>query len=1112
MRHVFLLTLWVAFFLPARAAAPQAQFVRISLEGPKRTLALAEVVVMQGDKNLALKGKATQSSMAHGGTADRAIDGNEKPKMSAGGMSHTRDRQPDPWWEVDLGKVQKIDLIKIVNRREGFHQRIDGFALELLDADRKVVFERRGLAAPEYAFEVTFDEEVQLAYLDKKGNRDLMTYVPPGIKDPLPFRFQKNDTVAILGGGLADRMQHHGWVEAALQHAAKDKRVAFRTMAVAGDRYDRFPRSKGFEPMVNHVRRVEADVIFAFFGYNEHYELSPEAYQKGLVSFVRQARSWGQDGNYPRVVLFTPTPREDIGNDLLPDAAVSNEKLAKFAQATLDAAEQAGVAAVDLFKPLQQVMKLNKRHLTLNGIHLNDYGYQILAGLVSEELTGEKVTSEKVSSLLQEAVLDKARTWRARYRALDGNDIWGSRSQLKYADNQTNAQVLQHELEQYDVMTANRDEVVWAAAKGRKMTPQDKDVPAAIPVKTNRAPGIAPASDQSAQRRYLTGEESLENISMMAGLEVSLVADESRFPGLINPVQLQVDAKGRLWVAAWPTYPMAKPGEEIRDALYICEDPDGDGIFDNLKKFATVHCPLGFEFWGDGVIVASQPDLLYLRDTDGDDVADEKTILLQGLGSSDTHHSANNLIMGPDGAIYWLSGIFLQNSYENPHGPPVQRGTPGLYRFDPRSHQIHFLARMGSNPHGISFDKWGYQYCTDGTSGRAFQVRTENGTFKMHQLLDKEVRPVPASEILSSPHFPDEMQQDLLISNAITYLGIKRYDLHRDGFSDKGYKPGEVWGTPTEDFLVSKDRNFRPSDTIIAGDGTLYVSDWHNRLIGHMQHNVRDPQRDQQHGRIFRVTYKGGSLLKNTDLTKLSLNSLLDALKDPTNQVRQRARVQIAGMPATEVVPATKSWINNQSDDHAKLEGFWILHQFHEWDEALATNLASKNVHFAKAIERARLIRTLQEGEKAKLAARPEKAKAPKVQKGGVRRRTDDKVYVQVNAVPESLKFDVGRFKAKAGKTIELTFVNPDHMPHNLVIVKPGTADKVEAEAIALGAAGFKMQFLPKSDDLLVGTKLLDHNGKQTIRFKPIAPGTYPFLCTFPGHGKLMRGKIEVTK
>ena len=176
---------------------------------------------------------------------------------------------------------------------------------------------------------------------------------------------------------------------------------------------------------------------------------------------------------------------------------------------------------------------------------------------------------------------------------------------------------------------------------------------------------------------------------MPEGFEVNLFADEAKFPALANPVQMQVDTKGRLWAACWPTYPKWEPLKEMNDAC--SSSPTRTATASRTAiEFARVHNPLGFEFWNGGVIVTSQPDILFLKDTDGDDKADVRIVLVQGTGSADTHHAANNLIIGPDGGIYWQSGIFMQHNYEHPWGPSLASTASGMYRFDPRRFTISF--------------------------------------------------------------------------------------------------------------------------------------------------------------------------------------------------------------------------------------------------------------------------------------------------------------------------------------------------------------------------------------------------------------------------------------
>ena len=91
------------------------------------------------------------------------------------------------------------------------------------------------------------------------------------------------------------------------------------------------------------------------------------------------------------------------------------------------------------------------------------------------------------------------------------------------------------------------------------------------------------------------------------GFKVNLFASEKDFPELVNPVQMTFDAKGRLWVAVWPTYPHWKPKEPMNDKLLIFEDTKGTGKADKMTVFADgLHCPTGFEFFNGGVIVAQR--------------------------------------------------------------------------------------------------------------------------------------------------------------------------------------------------------------------------------------------------------------------------------------------------------------------------------------------------------------------------------------------------------------------------------------------------------------------------------------------------------------------------
>lgn len=947
-------------FLATQAFAvdhPSAQYVKISIPGKSKVLTLAEVEVFSDGKNVAKSGTATQSSVSAGGVPERAIDGNKNPDYNAKGQTHTSQgkNSNDPWWELDLGSEKKIESIQIYNR-QGFEERLDGFTIELFDSEKKSVYQRANNAAPDGSITFSFKGETEISMFDYQGKPAAVPLrpveVPADYRDPETFAFAKGDTIAIIGNGLADRMQHDGWMESHLQAVNPDKELVFRNMSLTGDRIDRYPRSKGFMPMDDYLRHVGADVIFAFFGYNESFEGAKgiEAFEKKLVEMIKRYRGVQPNGeNFPRIVLFSPIAHEDLGDPNLPDGKANNKRLALYTASMQKIAGQEGVTFVDLFAPTRDLYKEIDEPLTINGVHLNDRGNYHLGNVIAKAISGSASEDGELLSSIKEAVLDKNWHWHNRYRATDGNDVWGGRSKLTFVDGQSNAEVLMHELDMLDVMSANRDPLIWAKANGSDWKVDDSNVPDPIPVISNVGGGSKSSNaDKEGNLNYVSGEEGVDLLNVPEGFEVNLFADESRFPEIANPVQMQVDGKGRLWVAAWKTYPKWEPLKEMDDALVILEDDDNDGVADRSKVFAHVHNPLGFEFWNGGVVVTSQPDILFLKDTDGDDVADVRYVLFQGTGSSDTHHAANNLIFGPDGGIYWQSGIFLQHNHEHPWGPSLEATASGMYRFDPRRYTIAFHASNSPNPHGTSFDDWGYMYANDGTGGRSYQVRPEGEGFKMHQLLQKEVRPVAADEIVGSTHFPEEMQGNFLVCNTIGYLGIKQYKLHRDGYSftekvkakdgtvsdvKREFGVGEVWGTPTDELLYSDDKNFRPTDAVFGEDGALYVSDWHNVIIGHMQHNIRDPNRDHRHGRVYRMTYPSRPLQKPVAIDGEPVAALLDLFKHPVVHVRHRVRVELSERSVDDVIPAAQEWAKQfdpQNKEHAipLLEVLWLHQQF----------------------------------------------------------------------------------------------------------------------------------------------------------------------------------------
>jgi len=939
------------------------------------------------------------------------------------------------------------------------------------------------------------------------------------------FAFGPEDRIAFIGNALPDRMQHHGWLESYLQAANPGKQLVIRNMGFTGDQVALRPRNENFPSVDEYLTLVGADVIFAFFGYNESYSRDPEKFKGELRALIDEMDSKQYNGaSAPRLVLFSPIAQEDLGSPNLPDGGENNLWLSIYTDAMARVAAEKGVAFVDLYAPSKALYEAHDTPLTINGVHLNAFGNREIAKAILEAL-GQPVVEEHIETI-RGAVLDKNWCWFNRYRATDGNDVWGSRASLAFVDGQTNFEVLQHELVMLDIMAANRDPVIWRAISGEQVTPDDSNVPDPVLVVTNFDVPNAGTGSLDA----VPAEKGVETLTLAEGLQANLFASEEMFPELVNPVQMDVDPQGRIWVAAWQTYPKWQPDRPMLDQLLILPDDDRDGVADRAITFDYVHNPTAFTFWNGGVVVASAPNIWFLKDTTGDDRADYREILFSGIDSADTHHAANNFDDGPDGYIYYQRGVFHVSNVETPWSAAHLSGKTGMYRFNPRTFRFAFHADNSPNPHGGDFDNWGYHFATDATSGRAFQVRMDGGGgFEMHELFEKTVRPVASSGILSSPHFPEDMDGNYIVLNTIGFLGIKRYTLD--------YKEdGTVQGTEAPDLLVSSDGNFRPADYAIGDDGALYIADWANPIIGHMQHNIRDPSRDHEHGRVYRITAKGRPLLDSVPIAGQPIPALLDALRHPANGVRVRARAELSARDTGEVIAAAAEWIKQfdgtvAEDANPLLEALWLHQQHNVVNEGLLTVLlhspeiraqhAAQRVKYMWEIEgqlgagdvvdmshhahaHAHMDHSAEDAVRASQDFRRQPPSPDPVMDG-------DTLVIHMQTLKEQMKYDRSAFAVGPGMKVRLILKNPDAMDHNLVMVEPGATAEIAMASMMLGAEGIKRDWLPESNKILFASEMLSVDQEQTIEFTaPTAKEVYEYLCTYPGHWMLMRGVMHV--
>lgn len=811
------------------------------------------------------------------------------------------------------------------------------------------------------------------------------------------FELNKGDHVCIVGGTVAERMQHFGSLEAMIHARYPSHELVFRNLGYSGDEIDGFrnkdkrlrsrdfgtfdqwlsasapcPQKDKLSPRdADKVREnrfeltnTKADVIFAFYGYNESYAGSEglEAFKKNCADFVDHVHAQKYNGkSAPRVVLFSPIAQEFIQDPNLPtkeNVTARNEMLRKYSAAMAEVAKAKNVTFVDIMSTTQGDKPVG-RSLTINGIHQNEQGDMAIAKACDSGLfpNGKKVqpTQELIA-----AVNDKNFYWFNRYRVTDGYSTYGDRAFLKfsegpggYGNGLSNYSVGQRELEILDVKTSNRDKVVWSIAQGRKALPDDSNTPETIQVISNK-----PGPLEGGKHEFLTGEQAISTMTVHKYMKLELFADESKFPELVNPVQMAFDTKGRLWVAVWPTYPHWKPTEPMADKLLILEDTNNDGKADVCKTFAgDIHNPTGFEFWNGGVLLAQGPDLLFLKDNDGDDKYDVKERLIHGLDTADTHHTSNSFALEPGGAVHFQEGTFHHTQVETPWGAPRRVANGAVFRYEPRTQKFDVYVSFGfANPHGHAFEKWGQDFVYDGTGAQPYHALLFSGDIdypqkhgRPPQVYQQRTRPCAGIEILSSSHFPEEFRGNLLVLNVIGFQGVLQYKVDRKGSS--------FTATEVEPIVSSTDPNFRPSDIEVAPDGSIYFTDWHNPIIGHMQHNLRDPSRDKAHGRVYRVRHEGRDLVLPAKIAGQPIDALLALLKSPDERVRHRARIELSGRSSAHVVTAAQAWLTalDKKDaeyEHHRLEALW-LHQSHN-----SVNLDLLNQVLASPEPRARAAAT----------------------------------------------------------------------------------------------------------------------------------------------------------
>jgi putative membrane-bound dehydrogenase-like protein len=442
-------------------------------------------------------------------------------------------------------------------------------------------------------------------------------------------------------------------------------------------------------------------------------------------------------------------------------------------------------------------------------------------------------------------------------------------------------------------------------------------------------------------------EDAVGKMTPAEGLEVSLVAAE---PLVRQPVSIEFDDRGRLWVVQYLQYPnpsglervavdrysrtkydrLPKPpphGPKGADCITILIDEDRDGLAESSKDFVSgLNLASGLAFGYDGVFILQTPYLLYYPDKNHDDVPDgDPEVCLTGFGMEDAHSVANSLMWGPDG---WLYGNQGSTVTANIRGIEFQQG---VWRYHPRTKEFELFIEGGGNMWGLDYDRDG-QILASTNYGPSIIIHAVQGAYywksfgkhgdlhnpftygyfdhvKHHNPKGGHV--VTGGQVYQGGSLPERFDNSYIAANLLSH-NVQWNTLTEKGTTFESHLQGS--------FLESNDTWFAPSDMTTGPDGAIYVCDFHD---ARMAHPDPDADWDRRNGRIFRIAPKGHSSDAPFDLRTLDSKALVELLDHKNAWFARRARVLLASRQDTSVSKTLKDNEARNANRTLALESLW---------------------------------------------------------------------------------------------------------------------------------------------------------------------------------------------
>ncbi|WP_406693916.1 PVC-type heme-binding CxxCH protein [Singulisphaera sp. Ch08] len=472
--------------------------------------------------------------------------------------------------------------------------------------------------------------------------------------------------------------------------------------------------------------------------------------------------------------------------------------------------------------------------------------------------------------------------------------------------------------------------------------------------------------------------EAAAKMTVADGLTVRLFAAE---PLVQQPVAIEFDDRGRLWVIQYMQYPnpaglqrvsvdrysrtaydkIPEPpprGPKGSDRITILEDSDGDGQADRSHDFLSeLNLASGLAFGHGGVFVLQSPYLLFYPDRDRNDQPDgDPEVLLTGFGMEDAHSVANSLTWGPDGWLYGCQGSTVTAKIR---GIEFQQG---VWRYHPPSRRFELFCEGGGNMWGLDFDRNGHLFTSTNYGGFVTLHGVQGGYYwKLFGKHGPLHNPYTFGYFDHVPHegiqgghvsngglfyeadtFPAQWR-GRYISNDLLDHSIRWSEIQPRGSTFRGRQGGDV--------LRANDTWFAPSDLTLGPDGALYAADWHDKRTAHPD---PDADWDRSNGRIYRIAPPKAEPANGPDLATLSNDKLIALRSHPNSWYRRRARRLLGERQAKDGLDPLHDEVRSSRGTVA-LEALWILHVC----KAITPELAERLLEHPDAEVRAWMVRLI---------------------------------------------------------------------------------------------------------------------------------------------------------